>query len=115
MTFCLTASIYGCIDSVTSSTNTISTGRPCPTAAEIENLGRLAVLEDLDVIGAQIADRLAVLIGQAEIECDAAVGVEMLQARIADHNLHRGERARSGVQLQNEQRGKGQRRAGQGG
>src|SRR5579863_3607868 len=29
--FCLTASIYGCIDSVTSSTKTISTGRPCPT------------------------------------------------------------------------------------
>ena len=80
-----------------------------PDAAKIENLGLLAVLEDLHIVGAQIADRLAVLIGQAEIELDAAVGIEMLQARIADHHVHRGKRIRSRAQLETERRGHDQR------
>ena len=81
-------------------------------AAEIENLGQLAILEDLQIIGAQIAHRLAVLIGQSEVEFDAAVRVEVLQAGIADHDLHRGTRGRGRAQLKNEQRGQGQCGAG---
>ena len=37
------------------------------------------------------------------------VSVEVLQSGIADHNLHRGQRARGGAQLEDEERGKGQR------
>ena len=37
------------------------------------------------------------------------VSVEVLQSGIADHNLHRGQRARRGAQLENEERGKDQR------
>ena len=58
-------------------------GTALADAAEIENLGFLAVLEDFHVVGTQVADRIAVLIGETEIELDAAVGVEVLEARIA--------------------------------
>ena len=107
MMFCLIASIYGCIDSVTSITNTISTGRPWPTPRKSRILASLPSSKTCDVVGAQIADRLPVLIGQAEIELDAAVGVEVLQARIADHDLHRGTRAGGDAELKNQQRGQG--------
>ena len=39
------------------------------------------------------------------------VSVEVLQSGIADHNLHRGQRARRGAQLENEERAKDQRYA----
>ena len=42
---------------------------------------------------------------------DLMVSVEVLQSGIADHNLHRGQRARRGAQLENEERGKDQRYA----
>jgi len=51
-------------------------------AAKIQNLGFLAILENFDVIGTKVADRIAVLIGETEVKLDAAVGVEMLEARI---------------------------------
>ena len=38
-----------------------------PDAAEIDDLGRLAILEYFDIFGFEIADRLAVVVGQAEI------------------------------------------------
>ena len=43
------------------------------------------------------------------VEMDLMVSVEVLQSGIADHNLHRGQRARRGAQLENEERGKDQR------
>jgi len=55
----------------------MSTERPCPTPRKSIDLGQLAVLEDLHVVGAQIAHRLAALIGQPKIELDAAIRVEV--------------------------------------
>ncbi len=61
-----------------------------PYPAKIDNLGGLAILEDLDVLGAEIADRLARLVRQSEIKLDAAVGIEMRETGITDRQLERG-------------------------
>ena len=37
-------------------------------AAKIENLGWLAILEDFDIVGSEIADRMAVVVGETEVE-----------------------------------------------
>src|SRR5215469_11294883 len=60
--------------------------------AEVNDLGELAVLVNFDVIGPQIADRVAVLIGEPEVELDAAVGVKMFETRVAYRNLEIGAR-----------------------
>src|SRR5271156_5877218 len=62
-------------------------GTALADAAEIDDLGFLAVLEDLDVVGTKTADRIAVFIGQTEVELDAAVGVEVLEAGIPGGDL----------------------------
>ena len=65
-------------------------GTALSDAAKVKNLSELAVFIDLDVFGAQITDRLSAEVGQAEVELDAAVGIEVLQTRIADGDLQGG-------------------------
>ena len=55
-----------------------------PDSAEIDDFGRLAIFEDFDIFGFEIADRLAVVVGKAEIELDSAIGIEMLEAGITN-------------------------------
>ncbi len=73
----------------------MSTGTALADAAEIDDLGFLAVLENFDVVGTKIADRIAVFIGQAEVELHAAIGVEMFEAGISGSDFQARIRPRS--------------------
>jgi len=62
----------------------ISTGRPCPTPRKSMILACLPSSKTLTLSGLEISHWLAAAVGQAEIEFDAAIGIEMVQARISD-------------------------------
>src|SRR5262249_2892893 len=62
-------------------------GAALSDSAKIKNLGLLAVLEDFDVVGSQVTDRVTVGIGQSEVELHSAVRVEVLQSGVADRDL----------------------------
>ena len=56
-------------------------GTALADSAKVEDLGLLAVFKYFHVVGTKVADRIAVLIRQTEVELHAAVGVEVLEAR----------------------------------
>ena len=59
-------------------------------ATKVENLGLFAIFVNFDVLGLQISDGRAVLVGQAEIEFHGAIGIEMFKARITDRQMEGG-------------------------
>src|SRR5205823_9618113 len=59
-------------------------------AVKIDDLGLLAIFEHLDVLRAQISDRLTVGVGQAEIELYAGVVIKVLESWVSDRNIKCG-------------------------